>query len=157
MKTYLLRETVTQVMLLTQASHSELTVQTVDLPGYNKQRHSTSITTLLLSVLVLFFFEIMQLLEETNRYYHQYWDTLDEGRSPLHEMTVQDMCLFLAIILQMGHNQRDMLKDYWSTLGQYLMALHRNAMKRGRFCHILRFLCFSDNKNECDETCENYN
>jgi hypothetical protein len=61
MKTYLLRETVTQVTLLTQASHSELTVQTVDLPGYNKQRHPTSITTLLLSVLVLFFFEIMQL------------------------------------------------------------------------------------------------
>jgi len=31
---------------------------------------------------MLFFFEIIQLLvEETNRYYHQYLDALDKGRS----------------------------------------------------------------------------
>jgi hypothetical protein len=54
----------------------------------------TSIKTLLLSVFVLFFFEIIQLLEETNRYYHQYWDTLDEGQSPLPDMIVQDMCFW---------------------------------------------------------------
>jgi len=129
MKTFLLRETVTltvtQVMLLTQTSHSGLTVQTVDLPAYNKQRHPTSIKTLLLSVFVLFFFGIIQLLEETNRYYHYYWDKLDKAWSPLPDMTVQDMCLFLAIIVQMGHD----LKDYWSTLGQYLMAFYRNTMK----------------------------
>jgi len=158
MKTFLLRETVTvtQVTLLTQTSQSGLTVQTVDLPAYNKQRHLTSIKTLLLSVFVHFFFGIIQLLEETNRYYHYYCDTLDEGWSPLSDMTVQDMCLLLAIIEQMGHNQRDMLKDYWSKLGRYLMAFYRNTMKRDRFCHILRFLHFSDNKNECDKTDENY-
>jgi len=159
--TFLLRETValtvTQVTLLTQTSHSGLTVQTVDLLGYNKQRHLTSIKTLLLSIFVLFFFEIVQLLAETNRYYHQYLDTLDEGQFPLPDMTVQNMCLFLAIIVQMGHGQRGMLKDYWSTLGQYLMALYRNTVKRDRFCHILRFLHFSDNKNERDKTHENYN
>ena len=32
--------------------------------------------------------------------------------------TVLEMCLFLAIILQMRHGQRDGLKDYWSTLEQ---------------------------------------
>ena len=41
-----------------------------------------------------------------NRHYHQYLDTLDEERSPLPDVTVQEMCLFLAIIVQMGHNQR---------------------------------------------------
>ena len=60
------------------------------------------------------FFEIVQLMvEETNRYYHQYLDALDEGQSSLPEMTVQEMCLFLAINLQMGHDQRDTLSDYW--------------------------------------------
>ena len=60
-----------------------------------------------LSIFVLFFFEIIQLLvEETNRYYHQYLDTLDEERSPLPDVTVQEMCLFLAIIVQMGHTER---------------------------------------------------
>ena len=53
---------------------------------------------------MLFFFEIIQLLvEETNGYYHQYLDTLDEGRSPLPDVTVQEMCLFLTIIVHMGH------------------------------------------------------
>jgi hypothetical protein len=41
-----------------------------------------------LSVLMLFSLEILRLLvEERNRYYHQYLDTLDEGCSPLSDMT----------------------------------------------------------------------
>jgi len=54
-------------------------------------------------------------VEETNRYYHQYLDTLDKGRSQLPDVTVQEMCLFWAITVQMGHDQRDTVKDYWST------------------------------------------
>ena len=56
-------------------------------------------------------------MEETNRYYHQYLDTLDKGHSPLPEVMVQDMCV-LAVTVQMGHGQRDTLKDYWLTVGQ---------------------------------------
>ena len=65
-------------------------------------------------------------------------------------------CVFLAITVQMGHNQRDTLEDYWLTLGQYFMAFYGNTMKWDRFHHILRFLHFSDNKNEADEADENY-
>jgi len=49
----------------------------------------------------------------------------------------------------MGHNQRDILKDYWSR------AFYRNIMKQDRFYHILRFLHFSENKNEPNKTFEN--
>jgi hypothetical protein len=50
----------------------------------HKQRH-----ILPLSSFVLFFLEIMQLLmEETNRYYHQYLETVDGGCSPLPDVTV---------------------------------------------------------------------
>jgi len=48
---------------------------------------------------MLFFVDIIQLLvEETNRYHHQYLVTLDKGQSLLPDVTVQEMCLFLAII-----------------------------------------------------------
>jgi hypothetical protein len=57
-----------------------------------------------LSIFMLFFFEIIQLsVEETNRYYHQYLGTLDKEWSPLPDVTAQEMCLFVAIIVQMGH------------------------------------------------------
>jgi hypothetical protein len=59
------------------------------------------------------------------------------------------------MVLQMGHDQRDRLKDYWSTLDQFLMAFYGNTMKRDRFLRILIFLHFSDNKNEANKTDEN--
>jgi len=36
-------------------------------------------------------------------------DTLDEGWSALPDVTVEEMYLFLAIIVEMGHLQRDIL------------------------------------------------
>jgi hypothetical protein len=69
------------------------------------------------------------LVEETNRYYRQYLDTLDEEWSPLPEVTVQEMCLFAAIVVQMGHNQRGKLKDYWLPHGEYFTAFYGNTMK----------------------------
>lgn len=66
------------------------------------------------------------------------------------------MRLSLEIIVQMGHDQGDTLKDYWSTLEQLYTAFYGNPMKQDRFHHVLRFLHFSDNKNEPDKIDENY-
>jgi hypothetical protein len=107
--------------------------------------------------LMLFCFERIQLLvEETNRYYHHNLGTLDDGRSPLPNVSIQEMCVYLDIIVKMRHNQRDTLKGYWSTLEQHFMAFYGNTMKRDRFYHIHRFLYFSDNNNEPEKTDENY-
>jgi len=58
-----------------------------------------------------FFLEIIQLLVvETNRYYHQYLDSLTDRQSPLPDVTLKEMYSFLALILQMGHDIRDTLK-----------------------------------------------
>jgi len=106
---------------------------------------------------MLFLFEIIQLLvEETNRYFHHNVDTVDVRRSPLPNVTIQEMCLYLDIIVKMGHNQSDTLKDYRSTLEQYFIASYRNTVKRDRFYHIRRFLHFSDNNKELDKTDKNY-
>jgi len=104
-----------------------------------------------LGIFMLFFLEIIHLLvEETNRHYWIYFDTLDKGWSPLPDVTIQEMYSFLAIIVQMGHDQKDMMKAYWNTAEQFSMFFY-GKMKQDRFYHILRFLHFSDNKNRPDK------
>jgi hypothetical protein len=122
--------------------------------SYNKQRYPTSVNTFPHCA-----FSCSSFLKLYNCWKRQIdintstW-TLDEGWSPLPDMTVQKMCLFLAIIVQMVHDQRDTLKDCWLTLVQYLMALYRNTMKQDRIFHMLQFVHFSD-KNELDKTNDN--
>jgi hypothetical protein len=73
----------------------------------------------LLSIFMLFSIEIIQLLvEKTNRYHEQYLDTLDKGQLPLSHVTIQEMYSFLAIRLQMGHDEKETMKAYWSTAEQ---------------------------------------
>jgi hypothetical protein len=52
---------------------------------------------------------IRLLVEETNRYYHQYLDRLEIGPSPWPDVTDSEMFLFIGIIIQMGHDIRDRL------------------------------------------------
>ena len=111
-----------------------------------------------LSVFLLYFAEIITLLVvETNRYYHDHLDTLDEGpSSPIPDVTEAEMLAFLALTIQMGHQVRDRLSDYWGTSDQLYMAFFSSAMKRDRYFHILRFLHFTDNKNEPDRKDDNF-
>jgi len=101
-----------------------------------------------------FCFEIIQLLVKATDI--ALLDAVDEGHYTLPEVTVQEMYVFLAVIVQMGYDLRDTLKDYWSALEQYFMVFYRNTMKCVRFYHIHRFLHFSDHKNDPDKTDENY-
>ncbi|KAG8233829.1 hypothetical protein J437_LFUL008051 [Ladona fulva] len=99
----------------------------------------------------------MQLLvDETNRYYQQYLEKFDEGPSPKPDVTMTEMYLLLAIILQMGHDVRDSLRDYWSTLHQFNTPFYSSTIRRDRFLHILRFLHFSDNSKEPNKDDEDY-
>jgi len=59
------------------------------------------------------------------------------------------MYSFLAIIVQMGYDQKDMVKAYWSTEEQSSIPFYE--MKQDRLYHIVRFLHFSDNKNSPDK------
>jgi len=109
-----------------------------------------------LSVFLLYFAEIITLLVvETNRYYHDHLDRLDEGPAPQPDVTEAEMLVLLAGILQMGHCIRDKLTDYWSRSYNFHTPFYGNTMKRDRFFHILRFLHFTDNRNEPDMRDEN--
>jgi len=93
-----------------------------------------------LSVFLLYFAEIITLLVvETNHYYHDYIDRLDDGPSPEPDVTEAEMFVFLALKIQMGHGVRDKLTDYWATVDQLCTPFYGTMMKRDRYLHILRY------------------
>lgn len=103
-----------------------------------------------LTIFTLFFEEIFtQLLCETNRYFHQFCASQEvPGPSTKQsDVTFIELYKFLALIIQMGHDQRDTIKDYWSKEEQYYTPFYHNHMSRDRFLHILRFIHFADNSN----------
>jgi len=70
-----------------------------------------------LSVLMLFFTYIFHLLvEQTNMYYQQQLDRQARPSRQLPDITLLDMMTFIALALQMGHELKDTLHDYWSRL-----------------------------------------
>jgi len=67
-----------------------------------------------LNVVLLYFTEIVMLVVETNRYYHDHLGRLDEGPSPLPDVTEAEMLVFLAITIQTGRCIWNKLTDYWT-------------------------------------------
>jgi len=101
---------------------------------------------------MLFFAEIVTLLVvETNRYYHQFLDNCEDGPSPQRDVTEAEMFAFLALTLQMGHTVQDRLEDYWMKMEQLCTPFYGQMMPRARYCHILRFLHFTDNNRNGDD------
>ena len=92
---------------------------------------------------------------ETNRYYRDYIDRLDDGLSPEPDVNEAEMFVFLALIIQMGYGVGDKL-TYWSTLDQLYAPLCGTVTKRDRYLHIVRYLHFTDNRNEPDRKDENF-
>jgi len=107
-----------------------------------------------LSVLLLFFVEIITVLVvETNHYYHQSLENSDDRHSPKREVTETEMFAFLALTLQKGHTVQGRLEDYWTKMEQVRTPFCGQTMARARYCHILRFLHFTDNnRNGVDRT-----
>jgi uncharacterized protein YcaQ len=95
------------------------------------------------------------LVMETNRYYHGHFDRLDDRPSPLPDVIKAEMLAFLSIMIQMGHCIWDKLTDYWSMTTNSTHTFLSSAMKQDRYLHILRFLHFTENKNEPDMTDRN--
>jgi hypothetical protein len=90
---------------------------------------------------------ITLLVEETNQYYQKYLDVLDSGPSPVPDVTESEMFPFLEIIVQLGHDIPDKLKDCWSTTEQFFSPFYCKTVRHDRFVHILRFLHFLNNDN----------
>jgi hypothetical protein len=106
-----------------------------------------------LSTFILFFQQIFQiLLEESNRYFHQFLATQNNSGPSVQppDITMEELYKFLAIIIQMGHDQQDSMKDYWSRKEQYHTPFFHNTLVCVRFFHIFRFLHFENNEEAPD-------
>ena len=78
---------------------------------------------------MLFSTEIFHLLvEQTNVYYQQYLDRQAGPSRPLPYMMT-----FVALALQMGHELKDTLHDYWSRLRQLQNPFYGENMAQDRF------------------------
>jgi hypothetical protein len=100
---------------------------------------------------MLFFAHIFYLLvEQMNLYYQRHLDKQAGHSRQLPDIMMPDMMTFIALALQMGHDLKDILCDYWSRLRQLHTPFYRETMTRDRFLHILRFLYFADNSQTPD-------
>jgi hypothetical protein len=110
----------------------------------NEAPHVNKDSTPLCTFMVFLTGIIHLLVEETNRYYHQYLDSLEDS-TPLPDMTDSEKLLSLGVIIQMGHEIRDRLRYYWTTAEQLLTSFYSNTLQRDPFFYyILRFLHFTD-------------
>jgi hypothetical protein len=99
---------------------------------------------------------ITLLVEESSRYYQQYLEFIDNGPSLVSDVTESEMCLFLAIVIQVGHDIHDNLKDCWSTTEQFLSPFCDKTVRHDRFIYVHRFLRFSNSVNVFDTDNPNY-
>jgi hypothetical protein len=89
-------------------------------------------------VFILYFAPAINVLvEETNRYYHHYLLTLDDGPFPLPDVTESIIFLLLEIIVQLGHDIQDSLADYWLMTEQFHTP-YGKTLKHDWFFHIIQ-------------------
>ena len=102
--------------------------------------------------MLMFFTEIFHLLvEQINVYYQQHLDRQARPICRLPDIMLSDMMTFVALALQMGHELKDTLHDFWLRLRQLHNPFYGKTMARDRFLHILHFLHFADNSQRPDE------
>jgi len=99
-----------------------------------------------------FFFCILQklslLVVETNRYYQDYIDRLDDGPSPEPDVTEAEMFVFRALTIQMRNGIRDKLTDYWSTLDQLYTTFYRTDT----FTYFVTYILLTTRMNLIGQT-----
>jgi hypothetical protein len=83
------------------------------------------------------------IVTETNRYYQQH--SQEEQKTLQPDVTPFEIYRFIALIILIGHDNHDTMKDYWSTNELYHMPFHSEVMKRDQFLHMI-FLHFENNE-----------
>ena len=104
-----------------------------------------------LSVLMLIFTEIFHLLVEQTVYYQQHLHRQAGPSRRLPDIMLPDMLTFVALALQMGHELKDTLHNYWSRLRQLHNPFYGETNTQDRFLHIVCFLHFAYYSQRPDE------
>jgi hypothetical protein len=65
------------------------------------------------------------------------------------------MFLFMVVIVQMGQNIRDRLRDNWTRADQFFTPFYPTTVTPDCFLHIIHYLHSTDNDKEIDKNVEN--
>lgn len=79
------------------------------------------------------------------------WKQWVKDSSTASHVTVQEMYVFLSIIVHMGHNQKDTLKIYWLTQEQPYTTI-MGMLWKVTFSFMYLNSCFFDNQKDPDKT-----
>lgn len=91
---------------------------------------------------------IENIVKVTNRYVEETCNSDSSPRSRISkfkELTVDELKIFIGLILHTGTIHLNRVQDYWKTHRLFNIECYRKYMSRDRFLAILRFLHFSNN------------
>ena len=98
---------------------------------------------------VFFDDELMQkIVEETSNYQQQNPATSVEKTTAWYDTNVEELYISFVTTTLMGLNQKNHIKDYWSTDKLITTQIFGELFTRNRCLSVLRFLHFADNSTE---------
>ena len=95
--------------------------------------------------------ELMRkIVGETNNYQQQNTTPTVGKTAAWYDTTVEELYVFFATTMLMGLNQKNRVKDYWSTDKRIATPGFGELFARERYLSILRYLHFADNDTEVE-------
>ncbi|CAF1521677.1 unnamed protein product [Adineta ricciae] len=93
--------------------------------------------------------ELMEIIvEETNNYQQQNTTPNIAKTAAWYDTNAEEMYIFFATTILMGLNQKNRIKDYWSTDKLITTPIFGELFTRNRYLSVLRYLHFADNNTE---------
>jgi len=87
-----------------------------------------------------------RIASETNRYEQQHPSRHYTHARNWTDVTTDELRVFFALMMLMGHIQKPSLSSYWSTDDMMNTPFFHQTMPRDRYVHILRNLHFTNNE-----------
>ena len=91
---------------------------------------------------------MQKIVEETNNYQQQNAAPNVEKAAAWYNTNVEELYIFFATAVLMRLNQKNRIKDYWSTDKLITTPIFGELFTRNRYLSILRYLHFADNNTE---------
>ena len=87
-------------------------------------------------------------VDETNKYQRQNATSNIGKTAAWYDTTMEELYVFFDTTILMGLNQKNRIKDYWSTDKLITTPIFGELFTRDRYLSILRYLHFADNNTE---------
>ena len=91
---------------------------------------------------------MQKIVEENNNYQQQKAAANVENTAAWYNTNMEELYIFFATAVLMGLNQKNRIKDYWSTDKLITTPIFGELFTRNRYLSILRYLHFADNNTE---------